>query len=98
MAFLKNVFGGTRTGSLRRLKHMTGLVTALESETVKHSDGQLPEMLRELRSRALKKRESLEALLPETFALVRETARRVLKERPFEVQVMGGIALHEGKK
>ncbi|MDP3685810.1 MAG: preprotein translocase subunit SecA, partial [bacterium] len=56
----------------------------------------LPEKLRDLKVRRQERNESPQDLLPETFALVREAARRALNERPFDVQVMGGIALHEG--
>ena len=61
----------------------------------KLSDAEFPDKLQELRTR-VQGNTSLNDLLPETFALVRETARRVLGEHPFPVQVMGGVSLHEG--
>jgi preprotein translocase subunit SecA len=70
-------------------------VLALDGAMRRLSDPQLPEALQKLRARA-RDGEALDTLLPDTFALTRETARRVLGEHPFPVQIMGGIALHEG--
>ncbi|HET9228874.1 MAG TPA: accessory Sec system translocase SecA2 [Thermoanaerobaculia bacterium] len=67
---------------------MLQAINAREAELTGLTDG-------ELRERALNLRRKLE--LPEVFALVRETARRVLGERPYDVQMLAGIALHEGK-
>src|SRR5262245_40969931 len=67
---------------------MLEAINAREAELVRASDA-------ELRERAARLRERAE--LPEVFALVREIARRVLGERPYDVQMLAGIALHEGK-
>ncbi|CAE7669945.1 SECA1 [Symbiodinium pilosum] len=60
------------------------------------SDDELRELTKSLQSRAQEQKESLDSLLPEAFALVREASLRVLGLRHFDVQLMGGIALHEG--
>src|SRR5918998_1209235 len=71
-------------------------VSALEPEVEKLSDSQLQEKTEEFRER-LAKGETIDDLLPEAFAVVREVSRRTLGMRPFDEQVMGGIVLHEGK-
>lgn len=71
-------------------------INALEPEMQRLADGELSERAQALRQRA-RGGEALDALLPECFALVRETARRALGERPYEVQLLAGMAMHEGK-
>ncbi|CAE7234675.1 SECA1 [Symbiodinium sp. CCMP2592] len=71
-------------------------VNAVESEMQARSDEELRELTKSLKSRAQDNQESLDSLLPEAFALVREASMRVLGLRHFDVQLMGGIALHEG--
>src|SRR5918997_2882751 len=71
-------------------------VSALEPEMEKLSDASLSAKTDEFRER-LGRGETLDDLLPEAFAVVRETSRRTLGMRPFDVQIMGGIALHEGR-
>ena len=71
-------------------------INTREAELQRLADGDLTERARTLRQRALAD-EPLDALLPECFALVREAARRTLGERPYEVQLLAGIAMHEGK-
>ncbi len=78
------------------LQQRVGSVTALEPETEKLPDDELRAKTDEFRGR-LAEGETLEDILPEAFAVVREASRRTLGMRPFDVQVMGGIALHEGK-
>jgi preprotein translocase subunit SecA len=88
-----------RMGEGRKVKVLQQRVEAvsvLEPEMEKLSDGSLGEKTEEFRER-LSKGETLEDILPEAFAVVRETSRRTLGMRPFDVQIMGGIALHEGK-
>jgi len=94
MTALFDRFMGRDSAKLDKIKKIADQVLALESSTRQISDGGLPEKLNELRLVA--KDKSTDELLPETFALVRETARRVLGEHPFPVQVMGGIILHQG--
>jgi preprotein translocase subunit SecA len=81
---------------LRRLRRLAERVTALEPTIAALSDAALAAKTDEFRER-LQKGETLDQLLVEAFACVREAAKRTVGERPFDVQVMGGIALHEGK-
>ena len=71
-------------------------VSALEPEIEKLSDEELRAKTDEFRER-LEGGETLDDVLPEAFAVVREVSKRTLGMRPFDVQVMGGIVLHEGK-
>jgi preprotein translocase subunit SecA len=85
-------------GEGRKLKALEGIVpevTAFEPEIQKLSDDQLAAKTTEFRTR-LDNGEDLDDLLPEAFAVVREAARRVLGQRHYDVQVMGGAALHFG--
>jgi len=80
---------------LRRLESMARAVNAIEDEFVAMSDSELQAMTEEFRQR-LADGESLDDLLPEAFATVREAAKRILGQRHFDVQLMGGAALHLG--
>jgi preprotein translocase subunit SecA len=95
MAFLKTLFDGNER-EITRLRKTAVLVNALEPETQALSDEQLRGKTAEFRER-LAAGESLEAMLPETFAVVREAGRRVLGMRHFDVQIMGGQVLFEGR-
>ncbi|MEJ7843569.1 MAG: preprotein translocase subunit SecA [Rubrobacter sp.] len=88
-----------RMGEGRKVKVLqqrVGAVTALEPEIEKLTDEELQAKTEEFRGR-LQGGETLDGVLPEAFAVVREASRRTLGMRPFDVQIMGGIALHEGK-
>jgi len=80
---------------LRKLQSITGQVNDLEEDFVGLSDEELRGMTDEFRHR-LGEGETLDDLLPEAFAAVREAARRTLGQRHFDVQIMGGAALHLG--
>lgn len=80
---------------LRQLEAVASAVNAIEDDFVAMSDDELRGMTDELRKR-LADGESLDDLMPEAFATVREASRRVLGMRPFDVQIMGGAALHMG--
>ena len=80
---------------LRKLKRMSGRSTPLEEDFVAMSDAELRGMTAEFRQR-LADGEELDDLLPEAFATVREAAKRTLGQRHFDVQLMGGAALHLG--
>ncbi len=87
-----------RLGEGRRLKRywqLVARVNELEPEVQVLPDHAFPEKTRELKKR-LEAGESLDDLLPEAFALAREAARRTIRQRPFDVQVLGGVALHFG--
>src|SRR3712207_5906899 len=81
---------------VKALQQRVAAVSALEPEIEKLSDAALSAKTDEFRER-LANGETLDDILPEAFAVVRETSERTLGMRPFDVQVMGGIALHEGK-
>jgi len=93
---LQKVVGTKNERELKRLKPIVERINALETSMQKLSDAELQRKTVEFKER-LEKGESLDSLLPEAFAVVRETARRVLGMRPFDVQLMGGIVLHQGK-
>ena len=79
-----------------RLKSLVTRIIRNEDPVKNFKDDQFPKKTVEFKQR-FKKGESLESLLPETFALVREAAFRALNERHYDVQLMGGIVLHENK-
>jgi preprotein translocase subunit SecA len=80
---------------LRRLEGIAKLVNSIEDDFVAMSDEELRSQTADFKKR-LDNGESLETLLPEAFAAVREAAKRTLGQRPFDVQIMGGAALHLG--
>lgn len=81
---------------LKRYRKIVEVTNRLEPEMEKLSDQELSALGNKFRERALVG-ESLDSMLPEVFAAVREASKRVLGLRHFDVQLMGGIALHEGK-
>ncbi|MGE4013648.1 MAG: preprotein translocase subunit SecA, partial [Alphaproteobacteria bacterium] len=91
----RRIFGSANDRYVKRLRSTVDKINALEADVSKLSDD-------ELRARTpwLKKRladgEDLDAILPDAFATVREAAKRVLGERHYDVQLMGGIVLHRG--
>ncbi len=96
MAFvLKNIFGDPNKKALKKYELIVPKINALEATISALSDEQLKEKTLEFRSR-LEKNETLEDILPEAFAVVREVSKRVLKQRHFDVQIIGGAILHSG--
>jgi len=81
---------------IRRLQPAVDEIDALEPEFEKLSNDELKAKAAEFKAR-LEKGESLDSLLPEVFAAVREAAKRTIKQRHFDVQLLGGIVLHQGK-
>src|SRR3989338_2714788 len=79
----------------RQIRVFVEKINALEPSVKEKNDGELRVAGLALKERA--KKESLDDLLPEAFALVREAARRTLGQRHYDVQLMAGIVLHEGK-
>ncbi len=80
---------------LRRLQQVVKAVNALEEDYAQLTDEELRGETVELRARH-EAGESLDKLMPEAFAAVREAAKRTLGQRPYDVQIMGGAALHFG--
>jgi preprotein translocase subunit SecA len=94
--FLTKVFGSKNERDLKQLQPLVERVNALEPEIQAISDDQLKARTAAFRER-LSRGEALDSLLPEAFATVREASRRTLKMRHFDVQLIGGIVLHQGK-
>ena len=91
----KKIFGTPNDRKVKAVRPIVEKINALEPEFERLSDEDLVAKTEELRKRALDG-ESLDALLPEAFANCREAARRALGLRAFDVQLMGGIFLHQG--
>lgn len=94
VAFLNKIFD-PNTREIKRLEKVADNINKLEKEMESKSDDELREKTAELKQR-YKDGESLDSMLVEAFAVVREGARRVLGLYPYPVQLMGGAALHEG--
>ncbi len=93
---LRKLIGTKNDREISRLLPIVERVNSLENDMGRLSDSQLKDKTTEFRGR-LQNGETLDDLLPEAFAVAREASRRVLKMRHFDVQVLGGIVLHEGK-
>ena len=91
-----NVFGSRNKRVLNRLWKSVDKINALEPTISALSDTDLRAKTQAFRDR-LQKGETMDAILPEAFAVVRETAKRKIGQRPFDVQLIGGIVLHQGK-
>jgi preprotein translocase subunit SecA len=94
MTFLGGLFDSNEA-ELKRLRKLVDKVNAVEERVTALSDDELRGRTAELRER-LGTGETLDDVLPEAFASVREASRRTLKQRHFDVQLMGGMALHRG--
>ncbi|MDE1174795.1 MAG: preprotein translocase subunit SecA [Parvibaculaceae bacterium] len=95
-ALAKRIFGTSNDRKLKSYTARIASINALEPEMVQLSDEQLRAKTQEFRER-LTKGETLDALLPEAFAVVREGARRALGQRHYDMQLVGGMVLHDGK-
>lgn len=96
MSFLKFLFGNYSKRELRRIRPIANAVYNLETKYLNMTDEELSSQTVVLKER-LKNGESLDNILPDAFAVCREAADRVLGMRPFPVQVLGGIVLHQGR-
>ena len=96
MSILTKIFGDPNEKYLKKIQPIVEKINSLEPRFEKLSDEKLREKTEEFKQR-LKKGETLDDILPEAFALVREAAKRTLGQRHFDVQLMGGIVLHQGK-
>lgn len=94
--FLTQIFGSRNDRLLKQYRKTVARINALEPEFEKLSDDALRAKTQEFKDR-IAKGESLDDLLPEAFATVREGSKRVMKMRHFDVQLLGGMALHNGK-
>ncbi|MFW6284334.1 MAG: preprotein translocase subunit SecA, partial [Desulfosalsimonas sp.] len=93
--FLKKLFGSKNERVLKKLYPVVDAVNALEPKYAAMSDADLAAQTPLLKSR-YQQGESLDDLLPDAFAAVRETSKRTLDMRHFDVQILGGIVLHQG--
>ena len=94
-SILTKVFGSKNERVLKDIQPLVNQINELESQIEHLDDSALAAKTAEFRQRA-EKGESLEDLLPETFAVIREASKRVLGERHFDVQLLGGVVLHRG--
>ena len=94
--FLTQMFGSRNDRLLKTYRKVVQQINALEPAFEKLDDAQLRAKTDEFRQR-LEQGATLDDLLPEAFAAVREAGKRTLKMRHFDVQLIGGIALHQGK-
>ncbi|MFI6262073.1 preprotein translocase subunit SecA [Micromonospora sp. NPDC051006] len=95
MSILEKVLNAGEGRMVRRLKAVANAVSSIEDDYVNLTDDELSGMTEQFKER-LADGETLDDLLPEAFAVCREAAARVLGQRPYDVQVMGGAALHFG--
>ena len=94
--FLTKIFGSRNDRLIKQYRKTVSVINALESAYEALSDEQLRAKTDEFRLRVAQG-ESLDDILPEAFAVVREGSRRIMKMRHFDVQMLGGISLHNGK-
>jgi len=95
MMSLRNLFGDPNAKVVGQLEPLVQEINNLEPRFQDFANGQFSETTLALRKR-VQEGASLDELLPEAFALVREAAKRSLGQRHYDVQLMGGIALHQG--
>lgn len=94
---MRKLFGTKQDRDMRLLKPVLAQVNALESKYQAMSDEELQKQTPLLREKLTNGGATLSDILPDAFALVREASKRVLNMRHFDVQILGGIVLHEGK-
>jgi preprotein translocase subunit SecA len=92
---IKKILGDPQAKTVKRLRKRVKAVNEKADKYKKMSDAELKEQTAALKKRL--KKESLDAILPDAFAVVREAATRTLGQRHFDVQLIGGVVLHEGK-
>ena len=93
---LSKIIGTQNEREIKRLRPLVEKINSLEPEVQKLSDAQLREKTAQFRER-LAAGETLDDILPEAFSVVRETSKRTVNMRHFDVQLIGGIVLHQGK-
>jgi preprotein translocase subunit SecA len=96
MKFLTKLFGSKNDREIKRMRKVVKRINALDEEFTALSDDALKEKTEQFRQR-YRDGETLDQLLPEAFAAVREAAKRSLGMRHFDVQLIGGMTLHEGR-
>ena len=94
--FVKKLLTPSNDGQVKKLRKTVDIINGLEPEIKKLTDDEMRGRIQALREKA-RNGQSLDELLPETYALVREAGVRVLNQRAFDVQLIGGIVLHQGR-
>ena len=94
--FISKFIKSSNQKELDRLQKIVKQVNVMEDMTVKLKDDEFPKKTEELKKKIIQG-DKIDELLPEAFALVREASKRTREERHFDVQIMGGVVLHEGK-
>ncbi len=97
MPFLTKILGDPNERAVRSFLPQVQKINSLEPDFKKLSADELKQKTAEFKKRIIEKQESLDDLLPEAFASVREAALRTIGQRHFDVQMLGGIVLHQGK-
>ena len=92
----EKIFGTKQKRDLKRLRPLLNAVNSFEEKLMALSDDELKQQTTKLKG-LLNEGKTLDAILPEAFATVREASKRVLQMRHFDVQIIGGIVLHQGK-
>ena len=96
LEFIRKFLGTNNEAEIKRLKKTVDKINALEPKMKALTDDGIRDYVKDLKQKA-QSGTDLDSLLPETYALVRESAVRVLGQRPFDVQLIGGIVLHQGR-
>ncbi len=96
MKMIKKIFGTKSTRTINKIKGKLKEINSLEEQMIKLTDKELRQKTDEFKER-LANGKTLEDILPEAFAVVREASKRVLGMRHFDVQILGGIILHQGR-
>ncbi|MFA6492693.1 MAG: preprotein translocase subunit SecA [Patescibacteria group bacterium] len=95
LGFLNKMFGSNE-GEVEKLKPIIEKINGFEEDLQKLTDTELKNKTQEFRQRLVKE-ETLDDILPEAFAVVREAAKRTINQRAFDTQLIGGVVLHQGK-
>ena len=96
MAFFAKIFGDANEKSIKETESFVSETNALESKIAALTLEELQEKTKDLK-KGTTEGDLLNSILPEAFAIVREAAKRTLQQRHFDVQLIGGVILHEGK-
>ncbi len=96
MFILNKIFGDPNEKAIKKIQPIVDEINKLESKFQAFSDGELRNQTEVFKDR-IRKGETLDQILPEAFAVVREAAKRTLKQRHYDVQLIGGVVLHQGK-
>ena len=96
LSFISKFIKSSNQRELDRLSKMVSKINSFEEKFINLKDSDFPNKTLEFKKK-IKQGKTLDEILPEAFALVREASKRTRNERHFDVQLIGGIVLHEGK-